>query len=387
MDMLIKVSCPACAEVFAADSAECGHSVNCPSCSSEFQIPLQGELEVGNIIDDHIIKEFIGKGSMGFVFLAEHLLMNRQVALKTISPDQLHTEGTVDLFIKEVQNSAALQHPNIVTTYNAGCKNNIFFITMQYVDGHDLSDVVNENKTLDEKGALTLVKEIAQALSYAWNDHNMIHRDIKPENIRCNSKGRYLVMDFGLAMQGGVDDSGYINGTPDFMSPEQATMKEVDFHTDMYSLGLVMIYALSGKRIYQGTPQEVLQMQVSSPIPSLEELAPNKSFSSKIHTIIGKMTAKNPDDRYESWEKLMLLLDKALGSEGSAKAASKPAPEKKKNAIKANKATVQHTAAANKTIRRQNSGLGFAIYTFFCFMVLMCYLYYIGRIPDFLNLL
>jgi serine/threonine protein kinase len=385
MDMLIKVSCPACAEMFAADSAECGHTVNCPSCSSEFQIPLQGELEVGNIIDDHIIKEFIGKGSMGLVFLAEHLLMNRQVALKTISPDQLHAEGTVDLFIKEVQNSAALQHPNIVTTYNAGCKNNIFFITMQYVDGQDLSDVVTDDHTLDETATLVLAKEIAQALSYAWNDHNMIHRDIKPENIRYSSKGRYLVMDFGLAMQGGIDDSGYINGTPDFMSPEQATMKEVDFRTDMYTLGLVMMYALTGKRVYKGTPQEVLQMQVSSPIPSLEALSSGKKFSSKMQTIIGKMTAKNPDDRYESWEKLISLLEKALDSEGSGKAA-KPA-EKKKNAIKANKATVQHTAAAHKTLRRQNSGLGFALYTFFCIMVFLCYLYYVGRIPDFLNLL
>ncbi|WDE97486.1 protein kinase [Lentisphaera profundi] len=381
--MLIKVSCPSCSEMFAADSAECGHTVNCPSCSSEFPIPLQESLEVGNIIDDHIIKEFIGKGSMGFVYLAEHLLMNRQVALKTISPDQLHAEGTVDLFIKEVQNSAALQHPNIVTTYNAGCKNNIFFITMQYVEGSDLSDIVDKEKKLNEKKSFQLAKEIAQALSYAWNDHNMIHRDIKPENIRYNTKGRYLVMDFGLAMQGGIDDSGYINGTPDFMSPEQATMKEVDFHTDMYSLGLTMIYALTGKRVFQGTPQEVLQMQVSAPIPSLSELAPNQKFSAKIQNIISKMTAKNPSDRYESWEQLISRLDKALDND----APQKPKKKKNPNAIKANKATVQHTQAANKSIRRQSGGMAFPVYVFFCIMVFVSYLYYIGRIPDFLNLM
>ena len=381
--MLIKVSCPSCSEMFAADSAECGHSVACPNCSNEFEIPLQQELEVGNIIDDHIIKKFIGKGSMGLVFLAEHLLMNRDVALKTISPDQLQADGTIDLFIKEVQTSASLQHPNIVTTYNAGCKGSVFFITMQYVEGSDLSDIVTAENTLDEKATLNMAKEIAQAMAYAWSDHNMIHRDIKPENIRCNTKGRFLVMDFGLAMQGGIDDSGYINGTPDFMSPEQATMKEVDFRTDMYSLGLVMMYALTGKRIYSGSPQEVLQMQVSAPIPSLKKLSGGKEFSGKIQTIISKMTAKSASERYESWEQLINRLDKALNADEPS---SKPEKKKSSHGLKANKATVQHTAAANKSIRRQNSGMPFVLYCCFCFAVLFVYLYYVGTVPDFLNL-
>jgi serine/threonine-protein kinase len=254
---------------------------------------------------------------------------------------------------------------------------------MQYVEGYDLSDIVNENNTLDEKATFTMAKEIAQAMAYAWSDHNMIHRDIKPENIRRNTKGRYLVMDFGLAMQGGIDDSGYINGTPDFMSPEQATMKEVDFRTDMYSLGLVMMYCLTGKRIYSGSPQEVLQMQVSAPIPSLEKLTGGRKFSGKIQTIINKMTAKSASERYESWEQLLNRLDKAINSDSPP-----PKPEKKKSShgLKANKATVQQTAAANKTIRRQNSGMPFVLYSIFCFMVLFVYLYYIGTLPDFLNL-
>jgi len=255
---------------------------------------------------------------------------------------------------------------------------------MQYVEGSDLSEIVSPQHTLDEKATFTMAKEIAQAMAYAWSDHNMIHRDIKPENIRRNTKGRYLVMDFGLAMQGGIDDSGYINGTPDFMSPEQATMKEVDFRTDMYSLGLVMMYALTGKRIYSGSPQEVLQMQVSAPIPSLEKLSGGSKFSTKIQTIISKMTAKSASDRYESWEQLINRLDKALNADAAT--SSKPEKKKSSHGLKANKATVQHTAAANKTIRRQNSGMPFVLYCLFCFSILFVYLYYVGRIPDFLNL-
>jgi eukaryotic-like serine/threonine-protein kinase len=373
--MLIKFDCPFCGEDLASESSERGHEVDCVECGKEFTIPLDGALEVGNIIDDHILLKQIGEGSMGRIYLAEHLLMGRQVALKTISPQVRFQDGSVDQFMKELQNSAILQHPNIVTTYNAGYKDGVHFITMQYIEGVDLHDVVDRTGRYSEKEVLQIAKDVAEALSYAWSEHHMIHRDIKPENIRKDLKGKFVVMDFGLAMAGGIDDSGYISGTPDFMSPEQVKMGSVDFRTDMYALGLVMLYLLTGKRIFAGDPEEVMQMQVTHQIPRADELLPNVKCSDQLQNMLSVMTAKDPIDRYESWDMLLKTLedmssiwdtntfkmkkmDAAQFLQDKKKKAPRGRPQKSKASRSKNKSRVQQnntTKKAQRSLKRRRA--------------------------------
>ena len=395
--MLIKFDCPFCGEDLASESSERGHEVDCVECGKEFNIPLDGALEVGNIIDDHIVLKQIGEGSMGRIYLAEHLLMGRQVALKTISPQVRFQDGTVEQFMKELQNSAILQHPNIVTTYNAGYKDGVHFITMQYIEGVDLHDVVDRTGRYSEKEVMQIAKDVADALSYAWTEHNMIHRDIKPENIRKDLRGKFVVMDFGLAMAGGIDDSGYISGTPDFMSPEQVKMGNVDFRTDMYALGLVMLYLLTGRRIFAGEPEDVMQMQVTHQIPRADELLPNVKCSPQLQNMISVMTAKDPIDRYESWDMViksledmssiwdtntfkMKKMDAAALLQDPKKKAPRGRPQKSKATRSKNKSRVQqsnNSKKAKRSLKRRRSKKAgtnatpilVGVFVLFCFVI------------------
>ena len=267
--MDISINCPHCLGELIAKMSDCGHEVDCHSCKKEFTIPLQKTLVAGNVVDDHVIIKQIGEGSMGQVFLAEHVLMGRRVALKTISPQSECEGGTAKQFIQELQHCAILEHANIVTTYSAGMQNKLLYLTMQFIEGDDVSDLLSTQGKLPVKESLKVLKSIADALDYAWSEHSMMHRDVKPENIRKNKRGDYILMDFGLASIGQTENDGFVYGTPDFISPEQAQLKELDFRTDMYALGLVVMNLLTGKRPFVGEPEEVLHMQIKQVVPAL----------------------------------------------------------------------------------------------------------------------
>ena len=309
---MIKFNCPSCGAELMAEGKDRGHETSCEDCGSDTLVPLQGALEIGNIIDEHMVLNEIGRGSMGKVFLAQHLLMGRNVALKTISPHLRGDEDSVQSFIRELQTAARLQHPNIVTVFNAGFRDQVYYITMQFIDGKDLNQIIAEKGPLTEKETLRVAKAVADALSYAWREHRMIHRDIKPENIRRNTRGEYIVMDFGLACAQDETkaDQGMIIGSPDFISPEQALgSAAVDFRADMYSLGVTLLYVLSGRRPFKGEPMEVVRKHLDEDLPKITDLNPGVKIHEGTQELIDRMTAKQPCDRFETWEAMLKAVD------------------------------------------------------------------------------
>ena len=159
--MQIEFQCKSCSQFLTEDKQKKGHEVKCQHCGAEQIVPLQGSIDVGNIIEDHMVQEEIGHGAMGKVFLASHLLMNRQVALKTISPKVRQDDEAVDNFIQELQMGAQLSHPNIVTVYTAGYADGVYYISMQYIDGFDMNQRIEVNGPMDEKEALAVVSTVA----------------------------------------------------------------------------------------------------------------------------------------------------------------------------------------------------------------------------------
>jgi len=309
---MIKFNCPSCGAELMAEGKDRGHETSCEDCGTDTLVPLQGALEIGNIIDEHMILSEIGRGSMGKVFLAQHLLMGRNVALKTISPHLRGDEDSIQSFIHELQTAARLQHPNIVTVFNAGFRDQVYYITMQFIDGKDLNQVIAEKGPLTEKETLRVAKAVADALSYAWREHRMIHRDIKPENIRRNSRGEYIVMDFGLACAQDETkaDQGMIIGSPDFISPEQALgSAAVDFRADMYSLGVTLLYVLSGRRPFKGEAMEVVRKHLDEELPKITDLNPGVKIHDGTQELIDRMTAKQPGDRFETWDAMLKAVD------------------------------------------------------------------------------
>jgi serine/threonine protein kinase len=339
--MQIEFQCKQCSGFITAEQEQKGHQFECQLCGFEQKVPLQGTIDVGNVLEDHLIQEEIGHGSMGRVFLASHLLMNRQVALKTISPKVRQDADAVDQFILELQMGAQLSHPNIVTVYTAGYTGGVYYISMQYIDGFDMNERIDTNGPMEEKEALAVISTVADAMSYAWNDFRMIHRDLKPENIRVSTRGEIMIMDFGLAKTRTMDsvaDEGLVIGTPDFMSPEQGEARlDIDFRADMYSLGIVLVYLLTSKRPFKADkPLDVVAMHINKPLPSIEEMNPDVRVSNSVKNLIQVMTAKDRDERFTSWEEVSEAVDRTLVS------LSKP---KKKNGAK------KGNALSTKTIR------------------------------------
>ena len=352
--MLVEFKCGNCSQIMSADPAQKGHDIECPGCGAELTIPLQGTIQSGNIIEDHLVQDMIGQGAMGQVFLASHLLMNRQVAIKTISPKvRQDDDSSVQQFIQELQMGAQLSHPSIVTVYNAGYVDGVYYISMQFVDGFDMNERVDQSGPLAENEALAVVSKVADAMSYAWNDFNMIHRDIKPENIRVSTRGDVMIMDFGLAKVRQDDDSkeeGLVIGTPDFMSPEQAQgQMDIDFRADIYGLGVVLIYLLTGKRPFiADNPFDVVAMHINRPMPKLKMLNPDVKVSEATQAMISKMVAKDRDERYISWEEVGETVDRIIAGPQKPR---KKTPAKKKTRTKV-------SAAPRRRRRRKSSNMG-----------------------------
>jgi serine/threonine protein kinase len=397
--MDISINCPYCLEELIAKMSDCGHEVECSSCQKEFTIPLQKTLVAGNVVDDHVIIKQIGEGSMGQVFLAEHVLMGRRVALKTISPQSECEGGTAKQFIQELQHCAILEHANIVTTYSAGMQNELLYLTMQFIEGDDVSDLLSEQGKLPLKESLKVLKSIADALDYAWSEHSMMHRDVKPENIRKNKRGDYILMDFGLASIGQTENDGFVYGTPDFISPEQAQLKELDFRTDMYALGLVTMNLLTGKRPFVGEPEEVLHMQIKQVVPSLYEFDPELERVQGLSELIAGMVEKDPRDRWTSWEMLTRKIDVVIDQYENPKAAVKskaptskkpktktgPKALKKKPGIKVSGAQAR---SGRRSIQATKGSPIKMIIAISLLILLLCFaLTYVGLLPDFFDIM
>jgi len=308
-------NCPSCEGSISANDSLCGQPETCPHCGNEICIPIPG-LQQGAIFGDFELLEHLGTGASGEVWTARQLDMDRIVALKILLPSLATNSNFIDRFKKEVKHSAKLTHPNIVTAYHSGSDKGIYYLAITYVNGKTIAEKIKNKKIFSEFEALEIIKCIAQALDYAWKEYRIIHRDIKPENIMIDIKGKPMLLDLGIAKstqeESGLTMTGTVIGTPYYMSPEQAIGdKNIDFKSDIYSLGATFYHMITGTVPYNADSAMAIMMKHLNE----EFVAPtihNSSISKNVEAIIKKMMAKDKNSRYQSWSELIEDLDKIL---------------------------------------------------------------------------
>lgn len=231
---------------------------------------------VGRTIGPYQLLEEIGRGGMGVVYKAWQPSLNRFVVLKMLPESLLLDPKFLDRFQREARVVARLSHPNIVAIYDAGAVGGLHYIAMEYMDGGTLEDRLMAGP-LSLDAAQKILTQVASALDYA-HAQGLIHRDIKPSNILFTSDGWVKVADSGIARPAEstrLTRTGVLLGTPEYMSPEQATGDAVDHRTDLYALGVVAYEMLTGRVPFQGTtPYAVLHAAIYQAPPSPREINP-----------------------------------------------------------------------------------------------------------------
>jgi serine/threonine-protein kinase len=269
----------------------------------------------------------LGQGGMGAVYKARQPALDRLIALKVMASDLATDRDFVARFKREASIAASLSHPNVVQVYSAGESEGTHYIAMEFVDGQTLRDHIEQNGRLDPREAIAITVYVAEALQYAWNRAKLIHRDIKPENIFLSRTGEVKVGDLGLAKTVGgqttsLTQTGTAMGSPHYISPEQATgAKEMDFRTDIYSLGGTLYHMLTGQTPYSGDSSMVVMMKhVNEPPPAIFKVWPQCPMP--LGLLVGKMLAKNRSSRPASYEE---LIEQLRGLHDKLKPATVPA--------------------------------------------------------------
>jgi serine/threonine protein kinase len=252
--------------------------------------------------------EQIGAGGMGQVFLCEHVVMRRFVALKVLPADKLQDPSSLERFKREARAAASLDHPNIVRAFDIDQDEKTHFLVMEYVDGESLQNIVSKHGKLDVNRAANYIRQAALGLQHA-HQAGLVHRDIKPGNLLVDRSGTVKVLDLGLARLTNERkdnltekyDEGAVLGTADYLAPEQAMHNKVDIRADIYSLGATFFFMLAGRAPFEdGTLTQKLLWHQIRKIPSV--LEHRNDVPMELAAVIDKMLSKVPDDRYATPE-------------------------------------------------------------------------------------
>ena len=264
-----------------------------------------------------IVRE-LGRGGMGTVLLARDRALDRSVALKVLPPEFAAQPELRERFLRETRLAAGFSHPNIVPVFAIEEREGMLAFAMGFVEGESLSQRVRRAGPLTAREAVRLLQDVGYALSYA-HGRGVVHRDIKPDNIMLErATGRALVMDFGIARTvgavpaagAGLTRVGEVVGTPEFMSPEQASGDVVDGRSDLYSLGLVAFFAVTGQLAITGeTVHAILTRQFTQASPPVSTLRPD--LPAALAEAIDRLQRKEPADRFPSAEALVENIESA----------------------------------------------------------------------------
>ncbi len=256
-----------------------------------------------------VIKK-IGSGGMGDVYLGRQESLNRLVAIKILPGHFSNDKNIVERFNREAHAISRLEHQNIVTIFEYGIEEDRHFIAMQYVEGQTIKEMIQKKRFMPELQAILYCKQISRALKYA-HEKKVIHRDIKSQNIMVTKENKLYVMDFGLAKifdRTDITQSGFVVGSPEYMSPEQSQGMELTPQTDIYSLGVVFFEILTGQLpFYAENSLGVAYKHVHEKPPSLRDL--NPKIHERLESIVLKMMEKDRRQRYETIDHLLVDLD------------------------------------------------------------------------------
>ncbi len=268
-------------------------------------------LATGTRLGPYVLESLIGAGGMGEVYRAHDSRLNRTVAIKILAPE-IATSDRVDRFTQEARAASALNHPNILTIHDVGRENDIAYFAMEWVDGRTLRELLKAGP-VPLRQSIELGHQIAEGLAKA-HAAGVLHRDLKPENVMVTGDGLAKIVDFGLAKIAGASavsndsptvtraagtEPGIVMGTAGYMSPEQASGRQVDYRSDQFSLGLLLYELLTRTRPFErATTAQSLAATIEAEPPPVETL--NRDVSPHLAVVVARCLAKDPAERYES---------------------------------------------------------------------------------------
>jgi serine/threonine-protein kinase len=251
----------------------------------------------------YVIVDELGQGAMGVVYKATDPLIDRIVAIKTITlslalEEREEYEGR---FYQEAKAAGSLSHPNIVTIFDVGRSGDTAYIAMEFLQGRELRDILNDQKLLPVDQVIDVVAQVAQGLAYA-HEHGIIHRDVKPSNIMVGRDGHVKITDFGIARMASAavrTQTGMVLGSPKYMSPEQVMGKLTDQRSDIFSLGVMLYEMLTGHLPFTGENVNAIMYQTLNAIPQPPS-ALNAVVPDMLNFIVAKALAKELEHRYQN---------------------------------------------------------------------------------------
>lgn len=281
------------------------------------------DLELGQIVvGKYRLLDVLGEGGMGIVYLAEHELIEKTIALKILRKEYSGKPELVQRFKQEAISASRIKHPNVLDVFDFGqLENGCFFLAMEHLQGHDLAEELASNTTVEPIRAVRLALQMCRALGAA-HARGVVHRDMKPENVFLHKTedGDEIVkiVDFGIAQLRGRDDkkseetprrrltrTGVIFGTPEYMSPEQAAGRPADLRVDVYAMGVILYEMFTGAVPFTGESfMAVLSAHLTDPVSPLRTWAPDLVISDELESAVMVALAKSPDERYQSMSEL-----------------------------------------------------------------------------------
>ena len=265
-------------------------------------LTAMGELEPGTVFAGHRIESVAGRGGMGVVYRTTQLALDRTVALKVIAPGLLEDQTVRHRFVRESKVAASIDHPNVIPIYYAGEEHGIAYIAMRYVAGDDIRSLVRREGHLAPERAARIVAQVGAALDAA-HAAGLVHRDIKPANVLMTAEDHAYLTDFGLTKHAlsvaGTTKPGHWVGTLDYVAPEQIRGERIDARADVYALGCLLFYVLTGDVPFKREGDEArLWAHLSDPPPKPSEVIPG--LPETFDAVIERALAKDPEERYPS---------------------------------------------------------------------------------------
>jgi YVTN family beta-propeller protein len=273
------------------------------------------DTRIGTVLAGYRIERLLGRGGMSSVYLAEHLRLHRNVALKLMAPELAHDERFRERFLRESQLAASLDHPNVVPVYDADEADGVLYIAMRYVEGTDLRELLRSYSPLDPRRAVAIIGQAAAGLDAAHR-RGLVHRDVKPGNILIGEDDHVYVSDFGLtkqaSSQSGLTATGQLVGTVDYVAPEQIQGQPIDGRTDVYSLTCALYETLVGAKPFEkDTEVATIWAHIQDPPPAPSTARPE--LPKGLDAVIARGMAKRPDDRYATCRELVDAARQELG--------------------------------------------------------------------------
>ncbi|MDL4840015.1 Stk1 family PASTA domain-containing Ser/Thr kinase [Aquibacillus rhizosphaerae] len=307
------------------------------------------------------IKKMIGGGGMANVYLANDMILNRDVAIKVLRLEYANDEEFIARFHREAHSAISLSHPNIVNIYDVGEEENIYYMVMEYVDGMTLKKYIQTYGPVEVQESIEIMKQITSAIAHA-HANDIVHRDIKPQNILIDPYGNVKVTDFGIAIAlsaTSLTQTNSVLGSVHYLSPEQARGGMANKKSDIYSLGIVLFELLTGRLPFSGqTAVSIALKHLQSNTPSIRRW--NPELPQSIENIVLKATTKDPFHRYDTVYELEDALESALHPSNLNQEVFLP-PEESGEATKAipiitDETFKQHNSIQDTIVHSNNNG-------------------------------